>query len=202
MAIQFFFHFLIDSDTASMILSMNEKELKKQLKVSSDARTKNKMIQFENQLDYIRHVCVIRRCEKLYFRAIRHAQKGNVQECGQILAELWEYVCNYEMPIIIADGEGTHHHRMQEEDLYAIMKVCHRNYAQYLINTAKDIGDKVDRRGINKMMIADMNKKLLNMVWKNLENARIYAEKYDVLQEIERELKTTWQAKQTQLQFN
>merc|ERR1712228_88418 len=184
------------SDTASMILSMNESELRKLDETKNES---SEMIEFENQLDYIRHVCVIRRCEKLYFRAIRHSQKGNVAECAQILAELWEYVCCYEMPIIIKNDNGQMH-KMQEDDLLIIMKLCHRNYAQYLIDSAKNIGDKVDRNGINKMMINDMNKKLLNMVWKNLENARIYAEKYNVLNDIKDELKTAWQLKQTQFE--
>merc|ERR1712032_1575583 len=155
------------------------------------------MIRFENQLDFIRHVAVIRRCEKLYFRAIRYAQKGNVQECSQILAELWEYVCCYEMPIIIAFDDKKNR-RLQEEDLLAVMKNCHRNYAKYLIKSANDIGDKLDRNGINKMMMDDVNKKLLAMVRKNLENARVYAEKYGVLQGIDHELKTTWEHKQAQ----
>ena len=71
------------------------------------------------------------------------------------------------------------------------MKVCHRNYAKYLIDSAKDIGDKVDRKRVNKMMQNDMNKKLLN-------NARIYAEKYNVLDDIKNELQTAWRQKQTQ----
>jgi len=111
-------------------------------------------------------------------------------------AELWEYVCCYEMPIIIAFDDKNR--RLQEEDLLAVMKNCHRNYAKYLIKSANDIGDKLDRNGINKMMMDDVNKKLLAMVRKNLENARVYAEKYDVLQGIDHELKTTWEHKQAQ----
>merc|ERR1712087_1052973 len=159
-------------------LSTNPEEFEQEMvriKASHDAST----MQFENQLDYIRHLCVIRRCEKIYHRAIRHAQKGNVQECSQILAEVWEYVDGYEYPLIIADGNGKRF-ELKEEDLQNVMRLCHRNYAGYLIDCARHIGESVDRRHMNKNKLQDINRQLLSMVWKNLENARVYAEKYNV----------------------
>eukprot|EP01084_Bolivina_argentea_P153234 267185_1 len=189
------------SDTATMILSMNEKELKNAL--LENTNLKNDMIKFENQLDYIRHLCVIKRCEKIYFRAIRYAQKGNVEKCAGLLAELWEHVCKYDVGAIIIANKDDKKYKLEEDDLLSVMKLCHRNYVQYLINSAKQIGDKVDRKGMKNDMIVDANRKLLTMVWKNLENARLYAEKYNVFeQDVKNELKNVWKQKETELKIN
>ena len=182
----------------SNVLSTNPDELEQEMKRTPDGVEGS--VQFENQLDYIRHLCVIRRCEKIYFRAIRHAQKGNVQECSQILAEVWEYVHGYELPLLIQQDEESSPIELTEEDLNDVMRLCHRNYAQYLIDCAKRIGESVDRRNLNQRKIGDVNQQLLSMVWKNLENARIYAEKYNVLDgEVQNELQSVWQNKQDTL---
>ena len=181
----------------SNVLSTNPDELEQEMKRTPDGQEES--VQFENQLDYIRHLCVIRRCEKIYFRAIRHAQKGNVQECSQILAEVWEYVDGYDLPLIIQD-DGGKTMKLVEEDLVNVMRLCHRNYAQYLIDCAKRIGESVDRRHLRQTKIGDVNKQLLSMIWKNLENARIYAQKYNVFDdEVQNQLQSVWQQKQNTL---
>ena len=188
-------------DTASMILSMDSKELEQELLKNLKELNGERVIKFENQLDYIRHVCVVRRCEKIYFRGMRHAEKGNVQECAEILAELWEYVCNYEMPVIIANEDGVKH-RLQENDLMDVMRICHKQYARYLINAASRIGDEVDKNDINKLMEKNMNKTLLNLVYKNLEKARIYAEKYNVFgDDVKSELQGVWKTKEAEFRL-
>eukprot|EP01083_Nonionella_stella_P273259 926896_1 len=189
-----------ESDTVSMLLSMDQQELQKEILKSMDKASQG-VITFENQLDYIRHLCVIRRCEKIYQRGMRHAQKGNVQQCADVLAELWEYVCAYEVgPIIIGDGEGNTY-KLTEEDLYRVMRSCHSNYVQYLINCAKTIGNHIDRKGLKKERETDMHRSLMGMVWKNLENARLYAEKYNIFDdEFKNEVKQVW--KQKADQFN
>lgn len=185
-------------NAVSNVLSTNAEEL--QVEMVRIAESHGASVHFENQLDYIRHLCVIRRCEKVYFRAIRHAQKGNVQECSQILAEIWEYVDGYGYPLII-EGEGGNRLQLKEEDLVNVMRLCHRNYAGYLIDCAKRIGDSVDRRQMNGAKMHDVNKQLLSMVWKNLENARIYAEKYNVSDDdVQLELRGVWEHKQAALQ--
>ena len=172
----------------SLILSMDKQDLH---------QMNEKVLRFENQLDYIRHVGVIRRCEKLYGRATRHAQKGNVKQCAQILAELWEYVNNYTMPVTIQNENGQQY-ELEADDLTNTMKLCHTQYAKYLINAAKRIGEQVDRTDINELKMKEINKRLLNMVQSNLEKAKVYAEKYRVFEDVSNELQTVWTAKKAE----
>jgi len=189
------------SNTESTVkLSMDSKDLQKQQLVQKvDEQGNVREIEFSNQLDYIRHLCVVRRCEKVYHRALRHAQKGNVTQCAQILAELWEYAENYDYPVMIADLAHHKHDqpwRLTPNELHAIMRLCHSQYAKYLIEAGQRVGEKVDLQGMNKMRMDEVNQKLLHLVHDNLEKARVYAEKFGVLNEdIQMLLNKVWMEK-------
>mmetsp|Transcript_58912 Transcript_58912/g.93721 ORF Transcript_58912/g.93721 Transcript_58912/m.93721 type:complete len:107 (+) Transcript_58912:1-321(+) len=102
------------------------------------------------------------------------------------------------MPLIIGDANGESW-KLKEQDLNAMMSECHAEYAKYLIGAANRVGEKLDTKDMNKMRMVDVNQKLLNMVYSNLEKARVYADKYDVLtDEIVNELQGVWQQKQEQ----
>lgn len=185
-----------------------------------------KLLHFRNQIEYINYIGVSQRCNMLFNRAKRQSKRGNVVDCAALLAQLWEMVDSHDRslyvpfyqknddneqvesfdirnPIILnSDNNGSINNRKMVElttnELLLIMRDAHLGYVNYLVNETRNIGNRDQDKILLRRNKEIADKRLLTLVYQNIENIKHYAKRYSIYDEtIKQQLKDIWAQKES-----